>query len=344
MRRCFGQEFDVPLGYCNTTSIGIPPRSAAVTAHEVIDTWASGGYSAPDFDAPVATARSAFAGLAGVPADSVAIGSSVAELVATVAASLGEGTRVLVAEGEFTSTTFPFAAQAHRGITVTETAWDRLLSEVDGHDLVAVSLVQSADGRILELDSLREAVERAGARLLLDVTQAAGWLPLHLDWADYVVGAGYKWLMCPRGVAWLAVREPERLHPVHANWYAGEAPWETVYGLPLRLAGNARRFDLSPVWFSQAGAAAVLPWLSGLDMHAVAEYNIGLANALRAGLGMAPGNTAVVSADLGERAEGLRAAGIRAAIRAGRSRFAFHLYNTEEDVAAVLDAVARPIR
>ena len=51
---------------------------------------------------------------------------------------------------------------------------------MDGHDLVAVSVVQSADGAIVDLDGLRGDRQA----VLLDVTQAAGWLPLRLDWAD----------------------------------------------------------------------------------------------------------------------------------------------------------------
>lgn len=332
MRHCFGEDFDVPEGYCNTTSIGIPPRSAAAAVHAAVDGWATGSLAPGDFDPQVATARAAFARLAGVPQDTVAIGASVSQLVAPVAAALPAGARVLVPEGEFTSVSFPFAAH---GCTVTEAPLDRLVSTVDGHDLVAVSLVQSADGAIADLAGLRAT----GARVLLDVTQAAGWLPLDVAWADYVVCAGYKWLLCPRGAAWLAVREPDTLTPLHANWYAGEDPWASIYGLPLRLAASARRFDLSPVWFAQTGAAAVLPWLAGLDMSAVAAHNVGLANRLRDGLGLPPSDTAVVSVDLGERAERLAAAGVRAASRAGRTRFAFHLYNTEQDVHAVLTAL-----
>ena len=41
--------------------------------------------------------------------------------------------------------------------------------------------------------------------LLLDATQALGWLPLDVGWADAVVTAGYKWLMCPRGAAWMSI-------------------------------------------------------------------------------------------------------------------------------------------
>jgi hypothetical protein len=36
------------------------------------------------------------------------------------------------------------------------------------------------------------------------------------------------------------------LTPHYAGWYAGDDPWSSVYGGPLRLASDARRFDVSP--------------------------------------------------------------------------------------------------
>jgi hypothetical protein len=113
---------------------------------------------------------------------------------------------------------------------------------------------------IADLHALRAAAVRSGIRVLLDVTQTAGWMPR----VDYVVGASYKWLLAPRGAAWLAVR-PDRLTeviPHAANWFAAEDPWEGIYGLPLRLSTTARRLDLSPVWFAHRGAATSLPWLT----------------------------------------------------------------------------------
>ncbi|MGH3622551.1 MAG: aminotransferase class V-fold PLP-dependent enzyme [Sciscionella sp.] len=343
MREVFGATFDVPDGYLNTASIGVPPRAAADAVTTAVAEWAAGAAGPPDFDAYVAAARAGFAWFVGVEPADVAIGASVSQLVGLVAASLPDGASVLVADGDFTSVSFPFAAQGNRGVAVHEVPLDDVASTVGGHDLVAVSVVQSADGRVLDLDTLREAAEAAGTRVLLDVTQAAGWLPMRLDWVDYVVGGCYKWLLAPRGAAWLAVR-PEALHTVvahAANWYAGEDPWDTPYGLPLRLAGGARGLDLSPVWLAQVGAAATLPWLRGLHSDGVRAHCVSLADGLMAGLGLPPAGSAIVAIDVPGAAATLAEAGVRASVRAGRTRLSFHLYNTVEDVAMVLDALQR---
>ncbi|HEY2203597.1 MAG TPA: aminotransferase class V-fold PLP-dependent enzyme [Pseudonocardia sp.] len=343
MRRAFGQQFDVPDGYLNTASIGMPPVVAAEAVADAVRNWRVGSGRSADFDQPVAVARAAFARLAGVDAGRVAIGGSVSSLVGLVAASLPDGSRVLAARGEFTSVTFPFAAQAGRGVTVTEVELAELPSRTAQADLVAVSAVQSADGTLADLDALRASAARTGTRVLLDVTQAAGWLPLDLGWADAVVAAGYKWLLCPRGVAWLAVRpELEReIVPHGAGWYAGADPWASTYGLPPRLAGDARRLDTSPAWLCHVGAAAALPWLASLDGEAVRKHCVGLADQLVRELDGEPGGSAIAVVDRPDAVRKLTDAGVVISSRNRAARLAFHLYNTEADVRRALDALAR---
>lgn len=337
MRAAFSAEFDVPDGYLNTPSIGIPPEAVADAVAAAVGRWRTGADVPPDFDESIEISRQGFAELVGVPVERVAIGAAVSQLIANVAGGLPAGARVLVAAGEFTSVTFPFAAVP--GVSVTEVPLAELPSRVEGFDLVAVSVVQSADGSMVDLEALRKAAEAADVPVLLDASQAAGWLPLALDWADWVVCAGYKWLMVPRGAAWLAVhpRVLDRARPVAANWYAGESPWAALYGMPLRLAAGARQLDLSPTWLSHVGAAVSLPYLNSLDLTAVRAHCAGLADSLLVALGQQPRGSSIVSLDADAGA--LRAEGIVASARAGRARVGFHLYNTEDDVARVLRAV-----
>lgn len=342
MRSVFGQQFDMPDGYLNTASIGMPPVAVAEAVVEAVRGWRSGSGRPGDFDEPVALARAAFAQLVGVGVERVAVGSSASALIGLVAASLPDGCRVLVARDEFTSVTFPFAAQAGRGVTVTEVELAELPAKAAEADLVAVSVVQSADGALVDLAALRAATASTGTRVLLDATQAVGWLPLSLSWADAVVAAGYKWLLCPRGVAWLAVSEELRrsMVPHAANWYAGEDRWASIYGLPLRLAADARQLDTSPAWFCHVGAAAALPWLASLDLEQVRAHCVGLANQLRAGLGGEPSNSAIAVVDRAGAAERLTEAGLSVSTRRGAARLAFYLYNTEVDVKRALEALA----
>jgi selenocysteine lyase/cysteine desulfurase len=272
--------------------------------------------------------------------ETVSIGASVSSLVAQAVSAVPDRSRVLLAEGEFTSVSFPFAAQAARGLVLDEVPLSELPDLAGSYDWVAVSVVQSRDGSVVDLAALRAARERSGVRVLLDVTQAAGWMPLDLGWADAVVGAGYKWLLSPKGAAWLAVSAEVKatMVPSTASYYASDGA-QSMYGLPLSLRDDARRFDASPAWFAHVGAAQALPWLASLDLHRVRDHCVGMADRLRAGLGLPPAESAILAVEGGD-AERLRRAGVAASSRAGRTRLACHLYTTEEDVAAAIAALA----
>lgn len=340
MRESFGAEFDLPAGYLNTPSAGVPPvhTTAAVTA--ALSQW-SRGAGAPDGAAEaVETARAAYGSLVGVAADRVAVGSSVSQLVGLIAASVPDGASVLVPRREYTSVTFPFAAQADRGVTVTEVELDDVASMAADHDYVAVSVVQSSDGRIVDLDALRTVRAHHGTRVLLDASQAIGWLPLSLDWADWVVAAGYKFLMAPRGAAWMAVHpDAPQPRPNSAGPAGCEDFFGSIYGLPLRLANTAQRYDISGGWLAHVGAAASMAWLASLDVDKVAEHGIRLADQFRAELGLPAGGSVIASIDLPGSAEAIAEAGVVCSHRAGKTRFGFHLYNTEEDVELAVRAV-----
>ena len=129
------------------------------------------------------------------------------------------------------------------------------------------------------------------------------------------------------------------MRPLAPGWWAGEDPHESYYGPPLRLASSARRLDTSPAWFSWVGAAPALELLEELGVEAIQDHDVALANRFRAGLGLPPGDSAIVSTSMPDAAERLERAGIRAAVRASSLRVSFHVYNTEADVDAALDAL-----
>jgi selenocysteine lyase/cysteine desulfurase len=133
----------------------------------------------------------------------------------------------------------------------------------------------------------------------------------------------------------------ERLRPFMAGWYAGDDPFETNYGAPLRLADDASRFDLSPAWLSWVGAVPALQVLADVGIETIHSHNLALANRFRAGLGMEASDSAIVSLPLDEAAKTrLRDADVMVTDREGLVRFSFHVYNVAADVDRALEAVA----
>jgi selenocysteine lyase/cysteine desulfurase len=329
--------------YLNTASYGLPPDCAFEAMQAALADWRGGRTSWEGWSEATDGARAAFAGIVGVAPETVAVAATVSELVGLVAASLPGGTRVVAPDIDFASVLFPLLVRAERGdVDVRLVPPAALADEIDAStDLVAFSAVQMATGEVADLEAVRAAAAAAGAMTLLDATQAVGWLPVDAAAFDVVVCHAYKWLMSPRGTAFMAVRPEvlDRIEPAAAGWFAGEDVHGSYFGPPLRLASSARRLDTSPAWFSWVGTQPALELVAAIGVEAIHEHDVGLANRFRAGLGLEPSNSAIVSADVpGARAK-LEAAGIVAAERGGRLRASWHVYNTEADVDATLDAL-----
>jgi len=331
--------------FLNTASLGLPPARTIEVLGREADRWARGEAGPPDYDVFIDRARSTFAALVGVEESWVSIGSQVSPFIGLIAASVPDGGHVVSFEGEFTSVTFPFLAHARRGVTVDLVPLEAVADAIDDQcDWVAVSAVQSADGRIADLDAIVDAAARHGARVLVDMTQSCGWLPLDASRFDVTVTGAYKWLCCPRGTTFMTVRPgvvPDII-PLWANWYAGADVWTSIYGPPLRLADDARRFDMSPAWLNWAGTAASLDLVAEVGVAAIGAHDLALSMAASEALGIEASDSAILSidvADIDDLGERLDRAGIAAAMRQGALRVSFHLYNTPDDVEALVAAL-----
>jgi selenocysteine lyase/cysteine desulfurase len=335
------QLWNAQPGWLNTASYGLPPQPAWDALQAALADWRAGATSWEGWDEATTAARAGFARLTGVPSGDVAVGSQVSQLIAPVAAALPDGARVVVPATEFASILFPWLAQGDR-LRVETVPADRLVEAVAGGcDVVAFSLVQSATGEVADYADVIAAARTTDAMVVVDASQACGWLPFDAGLADVVVVAGYKWLMNPRGTAYayLSPAVRDRLRPIAAGWYAGADVHASFYGPQMRLAEDARRFDLSPAWFSWVGAAPAIALLERIGLTAVHEHNVALANRFLRGLGRPPGNSAIVTVDAPGAGARLAAAGVRAAVRAGRVRASFHLYTTDAYVDLALDAL-----
>src|SRR5690348_1414866 len=219
--------------YLNTASFGLPPDPAFAALQRAQEDWRHGRVSWEHWTAVTDRTRAEFAKLVHAPVEHVVVGANVSGLVSHVATAIPDGSRVLAPEPEFTSLLFPFLAQAHRGVAVDVVPLDRLAEAVDaGTDVVAVSAVQSSTGELADLDAIEAAARHHGARTVIDATHAIGWLPLDASRFDAVACAAYKWLMSPRGTAFLVLSPElaETLNPDQAGWYAAANPLTVQFG------------------------------------------------------------------------------------------------------------------
>jgi selenocysteine lyase/cysteine desulfurase len=337
-------RFAAGRGYLGAATLGLPVDVTREAVRRDLERWSTGTADVIEYTRLVESARGHAATLLGTKPDRVAVGATTSAFVALVAAAVPPGAEVVVVDGDFASVVRPFLARGDLRVTQVPLAG---LADAVGPDtwLVAYAVVQSATGEVADAAAVRRAARDHDARLLVDTTQATGWLPTtDLD-ADVTVCHTYKWLCAPRGAAFAAfsARAQEEIRPLTAGWYSAADPWASCYGPELDLAPDASRYDLSPAWHAWVGAEAALGFAVSLDPAEVQAYDVGLANAFRDRLHLGPSNSAIVAwpDPDGSDLAAMTKAGITASGRAGRARVSFHLWNDDEDVDLAAAALGR---
>ena len=189
-------------------------------------------------------------------------------------------------------------------------------------DVVAFSAVQMATGEVADLAEIAAAARTDDVMTVVDATQAVGWLPFDAAPFDVVAAHAYKWMLSPRGTAFMAVR-PERLERSCRTQPAGTRPrirLRRSSAPPLRLADGARRLDTSPAWFMWVGTAPA----SRRSRRSASTRSRSTTSASRTGSERAsvssPATRAIVFCDIADAAEQARARRDRAPPSRGRLR------------------------
>src|SRR5208282_6275326 len=104
------------------------------------------------------------------------------------------------------------------------TADDLIAAMTPNTRLVSVSLVRFDDGSLLDAKRVAAACHSQGALLLLDVSQSCGAVPMDVKelGADFLVCAGYKWLLSPYGTGffWAKSEHLDTVLPGPFYWTA----------------------------------------------------------------------------------------------------------------------------
>src|SRR5437763_6058719 len=199
--------------YLNTAAHAAIPRVAlrAVQTSIEANKFPHHVEDAVFFEAP-AQIRSSLAKMIGAKPEEIALTTGASTGVAAVAHLLTwqPGDEVLTAKGEFplqyatwkpmeerAGVKFKIVVPRDRFITAAE-----LIAAITPRTrAVSVSHVRYDDGSLLDAARVAAACHAQGALLLLDVSQSCGAVPMdvHEIGADFLVAAGYKWLLSPYG-------------------------------------------------------------------------------------------------------------------------------------------------
>ena len=308
--------------------------------------------------------RAEFAGFIGAEPDEVAVVTSASAGINPIANAVdfSRRRRVVLGEYEFPTMGHIWLAQRPRGAEVhfLNGVGDSLPLEiyeraVDEHTcIVPLTQVSFVNGFRADVAGITRIAHERGALVFLDGYQDCGSRPINvkaLD-IDFFVTGALKYLLGPPGIAFLYVRRSliETLTPTLTSWMAQR----DVFAFDTRHldpAPAARRFESgTPSIPNIYMALAALKFLRQIGMDNVAAQVERLTRAFMAGLkrlgvsSKTPADTVgplVVLRSLDAPAMVARLADRGMALSARRDgvRFAFHVYNTLEDVDFALRAI-----
>lgn len=272
---------------------------------------------------------------------------------------------VLVAANEFSSNYFPWLLLRERGYEVRAlspqeegvSAEEFERAADGGTRLIAVSAVHSGTGYRANLKAISQVARTSGALFFVDACQAAGAVQLDVvrDDVDFLATSSHKFLLGPRGMGYLYVRQEllDQLHPVGPGWKAARQPTESFYGPAMDLSRTASKLDASLAWFPAMSDQAALGIFRRFGISALLDRNAQLAAHLQDALTSegvsfyprSPESRSTIFSVKADDAETILARfnqfNVIASVRSGRIRLAVHFYNVKEELSKVAELVSR---
>lgn len=260
-----------------------------------------------------------------------------------------EGDQVLTLEHEFPNQIY---APLFPGLELVEAPPERLLDSFTPRTrLVAVSAVNYTTGYRAPLEQISAECRRRGVPLYVDGTQLCG--ALEFDFArfqpDMLAVNCYKWMLAPNGVAFAAIHPRLRaeLKPLAIGWRS-HRDWRNVnnlwHGAP-ELKDSAEKYEGGMLPSALLyGLEASVDLMLELTPQAIESRVLALAAQARALFSQALpyADSPIVAApveDAPALAARLKERRILVSARHGMLRVSTHFYNSENDIAALRNAL-----
>ena len=373
-RRTEWHEFEGAT-YLNLAGQSPVPKVGIKALQKAIE-WKNSPHTVPDneyFDLPNRV-RVAIAKLIGAHPDEIALtpGASAGTQAVAYGLNWKAGDEVITASGEFPlqyATWKPMeeregiAAKVVKPSGQFHSAEDFIAALTPKTRLVSVSHVRFDDGSLLDAAKLAAACHAQGALLLLDVSQSCGAVPMGVAQlgADFLVSAGYKWLLGPFGTGffWCKHEHIAKMRPGPFYWMAAEGVnnFADLATAPPRPANAARRWDAPETanFYNLTALEAGLGLALRAGAATVLEHNHKLIEQLFARL---PLDRCVVASPQERSRRGpygcfqartpektkalydkLRAQNVITSLREGKIRVSPYLYNTERDIDRLVSVI-----
>jgi len=320
--------------------------------------------------------RKTLATLIGASQDDIALTTGAGAGLATIAYALkwSAGDEVIIAGGEFPAhyaTWKPMEAREGIKVQITHPqdqfiqSGDLIAAMTPRTRVISVSHVRFDDGSILDASSLAAACKSNGTLLVLDVSQSCGAVPMDVRslGADFIVCAGYKYLLSPWGTGflWAKPENADLLRPGPYNWLSQDvesfARLNYVDPRPARTLSRWDAAEASSIYnFNLTVMEASLKFVLNATPALIHDHNQSLINylfeRLPEGYRLASPRQASHRGvfgciEIGSRSDteslyqALRDEQFVVALREGKIRVAPHLLNSIHDMDRLLVSLAK---
>ena len=353
--------------YVNSCSQGALSTDVAEATAAYLASWHEHGSPWDSWVEQVEQLRCRFAALIGALPEEIAVMPSASAGINAVASALRfqpPRTAVLMGEFEFPTMAQAWLAQQSRGAVIQWVRADgdelpsRSYAAAVGEDTLIVPLTHVCfrNGFRTDVKAITRACHERGALVMLDDYQrsGSGLIDVHTLGVDFMVTGCLKYLLGTAGIAFLYVRRDlvERFEPTVTGWFGRVNPF--AFNIEtLDWPAAASRFETgTPPVINAYAAAAALELLARAGQETIGREVERLVERFATGARAAgclvrtPAEPArrgplvvVQSADAPALVARLESRGIIASCRGAGLRVAFHGYNNEQDVDAVLDAL-----
>ena len=353
--------------YVNSCSQGALSIDVDQAIRAYLDSWQESGSPWEMWVDQVEKLRARFAASIGATVDEIAVTASASAGINAVASALtfdGPRSHVVIGDFEFPTMAQIWLAQERRGATVrrAHATGDELPVEayaavIDERTLIVPAThVCFRNGHKTDIAGLVKVAHDRGAYVFLDDYQRTGSGPIdvHALGVDFMVTGCLKYMLAAAGIGFLYVRRDliERFEPTVTGWFGRVNPFAFRIDA-IDWPANAHRFETGTPAVVNAYAAA-----AGLDLLNYVGYDVVgrqvdrlverfAATARDAGFMVrTPVDRArrgplvvVQSLDAPGLVARLATRGIIASSRGNGLRVAFHAYNNDADVDAVMSAL-----
>jgi len=353
-----------------------PVPKIAIRALQAAIEWKKFPHRIPDsayFDVPNKI-RASIARLIGAKPEEIALtaGASAGMLAVSYGLTWKSQDEVLTASGEFPlqyATWKPMEEREGIKLRVISprdhflTADDFIAALTPRTRLVSVSLVRFDDAVLLDAARLSAACQAQGTLLLLDVSQCCGAVPMDVNQlgADFMISAGYKWLLGPFGTGffWAKSEHISKMRPGPFYWMAAEGA-ENFAALAFadpKPVQAARRWDSAETanYYNLAAMDAGIDLVLRIGAETVAAHNHKLIDFLFSRL---PLDRFVVASPLDSKQRGpygcfqarspektkefydkLKNENVITSLREGKIRVSPYMYNNERDIDRLISVI-----